>query len=193
MIPTFMPFFFHWYIGLVPPFTVVAVKVTGVPLQIILLGFAAMVTDGVSSGFTVIVAVCGAPEQPLSDGVTVIVAVTGDAPVLNTGVAGMLLVPEPEADMPMAGTVLVHEKVVSGIVPVNNIGVVAEPLHTGCDVGVTVTFGIRFTVTAWERAIDVPQPLMAVAVTLSVPLVAVLLKLIDTLFPVPVIVAPVPL
>ena len=29
LLPTLLPFFFHWYTGVEPPFTGVAVKVTG--------------------------------------------------------------------------------------------------------------------------------------------------------------------
>ena len=35
LVPTFVPFFFHWYVGVEPPFTGVAVKVTEVPEQIV--------------------------------------------------------------------------------------------------------------------------------------------------------------
>ena len=34
-VPTFEPFNFHWYVGVVPPFVGVAVKVTEVPAQIV--------------------------------------------------------------------------------------------------------------------------------------------------------------
>ena len=39
----FEPFFFHWYVGVLPPLVAVAVKVTLVPEQIPPLGFAVMV------------------------------------------------------------------------------------------------------------------------------------------------------
>jgi len=42
--PTFDPFFFHWYTGLTPGFTGVAVYVTVVPEHTVLPGFAAIVT-----------------------------------------------------------------------------------------------------------------------------------------------------
>src|SRR4051794_37801694 len=35
LIPLFIPFTFHWYDGVVPPFTGVAVKVTAVPVQMV--------------------------------------------------------------------------------------------------------------------------------------------------------------
>ncbi len=51
-----MPFFFHWYIGAVPPLLGVAVRTKLLPLQI---GFAAAVikSDGVTLLLTVIVMV----------------------------------------------------------------------------------------------------------------------------------------
>ena len=55
------------------------------------------------------------------------------------------------------------------------------------------TEGRGLTVTAMLRAALVPQLLVAVAVTLSVPDVAVLEKLTVTLFPLPLMVCPVPL
>lgn len=52
-VPAFIPFTCHWYAGVVPPFTGVAVKVTDVPLQIVV-AEALIVTDGVAPGLTVI-------------------------------------------------------------------------------------------------------------------------------------------
>lgn len=46
-MPVFTPFSFHWYDGVVPPLVGVAVKVTDVPEQIVLPGFAAILTAGV--------------------------------------------------------------------------------------------------------------------------------------------------
>lgn len=40
----FVPFFFHWYEGVVPPLAGVAVKVTAVPEQILFPGLAEIVT-----------------------------------------------------------------------------------------------------------------------------------------------------
>ena len=54
-MPTLFPFNFHWYDGLAPPFVGVAVNVTLVPLQIVVPGLAAILTDGVTIAFTVIV------------------------------------------------------------------------------------------------------------------------------------------
>ena len=53
-VPTLLPFSFHWYNG-VPPFVGVAVKVTLVPVQIVLPGFALILTDGTTVAVTVIV------------------------------------------------------------------------------------------------------------------------------------------
>ena len=52
-----MPFTFHWYVGEVPPFVEVAVKVTLVPAQIAPDGLAAMLTPTVLYAFTVTAAV----------------------------------------------------------------------------------------------------------------------------------------
>lgn len=64
--PTLLPFNFHWKAGVVPPLVGVAVKVTDVPVQIVLPGLAPMLMPGVIVGVTVIV------TAPL-------VAVVGDA------------------------------------------------------------------------------------------------------------------
>jgi hypothetical protein len=53
-VPAFVPFTFHWYAGVVPPFVGVAVKVTAVPLQI-LVADALMATTGVAFDPTEIV------------------------------------------------------------------------------------------------------------------------------------------
>jgi hypothetical protein len=54
LVPTFMPFSFHWYAGVAPPFSEVAVNVTPVPAQITVAD-AAMITEGVTWVVTVIV------------------------------------------------------------------------------------------------------------------------------------------
>lgn len=46
-MPVFTPFSFHWYDGVVPPLVGVAVNVTDVAEQIVLPGFAAILTAGV--------------------------------------------------------------------------------------------------------------------------------------------------
>ena len=50
-----LPFTSHWYAGVSPPFTGVAVKVTGVPRKIVPDGTAAIETLTGSSGLTVVV------------------------------------------------------------------------------------------------------------------------------------------
>jgi hypothetical protein len=54
-VPAFDPLILHWYAGVVPPLTGVAVNVTEVPAQIAVAGFAAIVTPGVTLAFTDIV------------------------------------------------------------------------------------------------------------------------------------------
>lgn len=64
-VPTLLPFTFHWYVGLVPSFTGVAVKVTDSPGHISV-SEEVMETDGVKIGLTTI-------------GIALLVAVRGDA------------------------------------------------------------------------------------------------------------------
>ena len=52
--PTFTPFTLHWYTGADPPFIAVAVKVTEVPVQIVV-AEGTTVTEGVTRSFAVIV------------------------------------------------------------------------------------------------------------------------------------------
>jgi hypothetical protein len=52
-VPAFVPFFFHWYTGVVPPLVGTAVNVIEFPLQILILD-AEMAIDGVTEVFTVI-------------------------------------------------------------------------------------------------------------------------------------------
>ena len=54
LVPTFAPFTFHWYTGADPPLVGAAVKVTGVPGQIVVAD-AFTLTEGVTKSFTVIV------------------------------------------------------------------------------------------------------------------------------------------
>ena len=65
MVPTLTPFSFHWYEGVVPPFTGVAVKVTLVPAQI---GFAeaTMLTLAGKTGFTVMIMIFEVAGLPLT-------------------------------------------------------------------------------------------------------------------------------
>jgi hypothetical protein len=55
-VPTGVAPIYHWYEGVVPPFVGVAVNVTLSPAQIVVDVEAAMLTEGVSIGFTVTVA-----------------------------------------------------------------------------------------------------------------------------------------
>ena len=66
-VPTFEPFTLHWYTGVVPPFTGVAVNVTDVPGQIVVWD-ATTDTDGTGAGFTVML-------------ISVLVAEVGEAQV----------------------------------------------------------------------------------------------------------------
>ena len=50
LVPTFEPFTFHWYDGLVPPFVGFAVKVTFTPEHAVVPGLALIETDGVVVG-----------------------------------------------------------------------------------------------------------------------------------------------
>ena len=52
----FTPFFFHWYVGVVPPLVGVAVKFTAVPVQTVVAS-AAILTAGVRLEVTVTVTV----------------------------------------------------------------------------------------------------------------------------------------
>jgi len=61
--PTLAPFSCHWYDGVVPSFTGVAVKVTDVPAQIVV-ALAAMLTLTGRFGFTVIVTVLDVAGLP---------------------------------------------------------------------------------------------------------------------------------
>ena len=86
--------------------------------------------DGVATafgvGFTSTVAVTGVPEHPLGVGVIVNVTVIGAVVVL---VSEPLIVPLPLAGIPVtvATLSLVQLNTVPGTVPLNVIGVMAEP------------------------------------------------------------------
>ena len=54
LVPTFEPFFFHWYAVLVPPLVGVAVQVTDVP-AVTLLAEAEMLIPAATVGVTVMV------------------------------------------------------------------------------------------------------------------------------------------
>ena len=68
MVPTSLPFNFHWYEGDAPPLVGVAVKVTDVPAQIAPDGDAAIATEGVTFAFTVIVIVLDVAVAGLAHG-----------------------------------------------------------------------------------------------------------------------------
>lgn len=55
LVPTGKLFLYHWYTGVGPPLVMVAVKVIGVPKQIVFPGFAVTDMVGVTFGFTVMV------------------------------------------------------------------------------------------------------------------------------------------
>jgi hypothetical protein len=70
LVPTLVPFTFHWYAGVVPPLVGVAVKVTEAPAQIVEPEPLAMLTEGVTEVFTVMailleVAVVGLAQAAL--------------------------------------------------------------------------------------------------------------------------------
>jgi hypothetical protein len=76
-VPTFAPLTFHWYDGVAPPFTGVAVKVTEVPAQTGSAGEAAIVTLTGTVGVTNIVIVLETAGLPVTHGAfEVIVTVT---------------------------------------------------------------------------------------------------------------------
>src|SRR5688572_12831378 len=53
LIPTFNPLICHWYVGPAPPLVGNALKVTNCPGQIAPAGSLVMITEGVNTGFTV--------------------------------------------------------------------------------------------------------------------------------------------
>ena len=60
------PPFFHWYVGVVPPFAGVAVNITDVPEQIAPAGFADILTLAVTLGSTVMVIPVDVAGDPLT-------------------------------------------------------------------------------------------------------------------------------
>ena len=62
-MPTGVAPIYHWYEGVVPPLFGVAVKVTLSPAQIVVEGDAAMLTEGVTNGLTVTVALPVKPPE----------------------------------------------------------------------------------------------------------------------------------
>ena len=78
-------------------------------------------------GFTVMVNVCGNPEQPEADGVTVIVAVTAVLPGFTAVKAAIF--PVPLAANPIEVLLFVQLKDVPLTAPVKVIAFVVAPLH----------------------------------------------------------------
>jgi hypothetical protein len=118
-----------------------AIAVVDPPLQTTCVDGAAV---AVGVGFTVIVAVTGAPKQPLANGVTVMVDVTGVVPALTAVNDGIL--PDPEAPRPMVELLLVQVKVVPLTGLVNTIAVEDPLLQTVWAAGVATAVGVGLTV-----------------------------------------------
>lgn len=76
LVPAGKPLTVHAYTGVAPPLVGVAVKVTLCPWQIAPAGFAATVTDGATTGLTVITIAVEVAEagcaQPLLDVITTV-------------------------------------------------------------------------------------------------------------------------
>ncbi|HYC27668.1 MAG TPA: hypothetical protein VEB42_02615, partial [Chitinophagaceae bacterium] len=94
MVPTLTPFSFHCQDGEFPPFTAVALKLTGVPGHIAPEGNALNDTDGCNNGFTTMVtgnetADKGVAQKALEVSSTVTTSVFDNVDEENTG----LLVP----------------------------------------------------------------------------------------------------
>ena len=89
-VPTFEPFNFHWYVGVVPPFVGVAVNVTEVPSQIVA-AEAEILTLAGKLGLTTILleAVVVPQDPPLVVNVNVI-GVVEFAAAVNVAVLGVL-------------------------------------------------------------------------------------------------------
>jgi hypothetical protein len=68
LLPTLLPFTFHWYNGVVPPNVGVAVNVTEVPLQMVAPTFDAILTDGaaIDDTFNVTALLVTEGEHPLT-------------------------------------------------------------------------------------------------------------------------------
>jgi hypothetical protein len=65
LVPTFTPFFFHWYVGVVPPFVATAVKVMLVLACMVAGALDEMLTDAVTVGVTFTAIDEDVPVQPL--------------------------------------------------------------------------------------------------------------------------------
>jgi hypothetical protein len=95
LVPAFVPFTFHWYIGVVPPLTGIALKVTDVPAQIAPAGDAAILTLACRSGLTTMIIPVEVAGDPLRHGVAfdVITTVTTSLLLRTDDVKVELLVP----------------------------------------------------------------------------------------------------
>lgn len=144
----------------------------------------------VGRGFTITVAVIGAPLQPFAVGVIVKVTVTGNVVVL---VSVPLIFPVPLAVMPVAVAVLslVHANVVPVVVLASTIVVMALPEHTVCEEGVAVATGVGLTVTGTVTAEPVQPFAVGVIVKVVVTGAAVVFVSVPDIFPLPLAAMPV--
>lgn len=89
--------------------------------------------------------VTGTPLQPLTLGITVTVETNVVLPALVA--VNELILPDPDADKPVAVLLFVQSNVVPVTAPVKLIGVVDEPVHKVCVEIDDTTVGTGFTVT----------------------------------------------
>ena len=75
------PPFFHWYVGVVPPFVGVAVNITDVPEQIAPAGFADILTLAVTLGSTVMVIPVDVAGDPLTHGALEVIVTVMTSPL----------------------------------------------------------------------------------------------------------------
>jgi len=133
--PTFVPFFFHWYTGAVPPLVGVAVKVTEVPEQIVVADAPILALAG-RSGFTVAVVVPAGLVQPFT------VAVTEYVPL--AAVVAPVIVGFCNAELKLFGPV--HEYVAPDTLLAVKLNV--DPSQTAPPLPAVGAVGIAFTVTS---------------------------------------------
>lgn len=109
-------------------------------------------------GFTTTVAVMGSPVQVGVEGIIVKVTVTGALVVL---VNAPLILPNPEAAIPVTETVLlrVQLNVVLGSLLVRTMVVISFPEQIVCAAGLAVTSGVGLTVTVPHTRLDTHGPL----------------------------------
>ena len=63
-VPTFEPFNFHWYVGVVPPFVGVAMKVTEAPAQIVVAEAEILTLAGKFGLTTILLEAVAVPQDP---------------------------------------------------------------------------------------------------------------------------------